>query len=216
MAEHRDGQPRPVAIALGTAHLCGRIKPRRAYCQRSAAAEQAMIALFRRNPTHDAAERAYAAVVAQARQPAFFLRRGVPDTIDGRFELICLHAFLYLRRLKAERPRSAALAQRFFDHMFGDLDRSLREMGTGDLSVGREVKQMAKAFYGRIQAYERGLDRGGEVLEAALTRNLYGTVAAVPAHLVALGAYLRREDAALAVQPAVDLLAGRVEFGAPP
>lgn len=215
-AEHLGGVPRPVAIALGTAHLCGRIKPRNACCQRSAAAEQAVIALFRRNPTRDAAELAYATVVSQARRPAFFAKAGVPDTIDGRFELICLHAFLYLHRLKSERPQSAALAQRFFDHMFGDLDRSLREMGTGDLSVGREVKQMAQAFYGRIQAYEQGLAGGEDVLEAALGRNLYGTVEAPPAQLAVLAAYLRREAAALAGQPAAALLAGRIGFGPAP
>ncbi len=176
-----------------------------------------MISRFRHKSTRDAAALAYASVVAQARRPEFFTACGVPDTIDGRFELICLHGFLYLYRLKSERPGSAALAQDFFDLMFADLDRSLREMGAGDLSVGREVKLMARSFYGRIAAYERGLAGAAGELPAALARNLYGTAPAPPPQiLAAVAAYLRREAAALRSQPAADLLAGRVVFGAPP
>jgi cytochrome b pre-mRNA-processing protein 3 len=82
---------------------------------------------FRRNPIRDAAEEAYHRVVAQARRPEFFAAYGVPDTLDGRFELVCLHAFLFLHRLKPERPAATALGQQFFDMMFADFDRSLRE-----------------------------------------------------------------------------------------
>lgn len=174
------------------------------------------MALFRRNPLRDAAERAYCAVVENGRRPVFFTDFDVPDTIDGRFELICLHAFLYLHRLKNEGDPGASLSQFFFDLMFADFDRSLRELGTGDLSVGREIKQMAQAFYGRIHAYEHGLDEAGEAeLHAALRRNLYGTAAASDAALTAMAAYLRDEAARLAGQDASALLAGTVEFGLP-
>jgi len=175
-----------------------------------------MISLFRRNPEHDAAARAYACVVAQARRPGFFAECGVPDTVDGRFELICLHAFLYLHRLKDEQPDAAALGQAFFDAMFGDFDRSLREMGTGDLSVGRQVKRMAEAFYGRIHAYERGLGEDDEVLRPALRRNLFGTIEPPPEAVEAVTAYVRRETARLQEQPAAALLAGQIAFGPPP
>src|SRR5436309_3467908 len=107
-----------------------------------------MRSLFRRNPLKQTAERAYGGVVAQARRPEFFALCGVPDTLDGRFELICLHAFLYLHRLKPESAPAGEFGQMFFDAMFADFDRSLRELGTGDLSVGREVKKMAQSFYG--------------------------------------------------------------------
>src|SRR3954464_9479373 len=107
-----------------------------------------MLTLFRPNLERNAAELAYCRIVEQARRPGFFTDCGVPDTVDGRFELICLHAFLYLHRLKREQQGASALGQRFFDTMFADFDRSLREMGTGDLSVGREIKRMAEAFYG--------------------------------------------------------------------
>ena len=84
--------------------------------------------------------------------------------------MICLHAFLFLHRLKLEAAPAAQLGQRLFDTMFADFDRSLREMGTGDLSVGRQVKRMAQAFFGRIDAYERGLSGGDAVLKPALAR----------------------------------------------
>jgi cytochrome b pre-mRNA-processing protein 3 len=174
-----------------------------------------MSVAFRRNPSQEAAERAYLRVVEQARLPVFFTEFEVPDTLDGRFELICLHAFLFLHRLKTERPGSTALGQRFFDTMFADFDRSLREIGTGDLSVGRQVKRMAEGFYGRIQAYETGLDADGEALDTALARNLYGTASPAPTTLEAMQRYLRREAARLTAQPTADLLRGDIEFGAP-
>lgn len=174
------------------------------------------MSLFRRNPLRDAAELAYRRIVDQARRPGFFADIEVPDTVDGRFELIALHAFLFLHRLKREQPQAAPLGQSFLDTMFTDFDRSLREMGTGDLSVGREVKRMAQAFYGRIDAYERGLAEDGAALEAALDRNLFGTAPAEPAHLEAMAEYLRREAAQLEAQPTAALLAGEVRFGPPP
>src|SRR3989442_6202813 len=156
-----------------------------------------MFTLFRTIPDQEAAVLAYGRVVEHARQPGFFIAGGVPDTIDGRFELICLHAFLYLHRLKREQKRAARLGQRFFDTMFGDFDRSLREMGTGDLSVGREVKRMAEAFYGRIGAYEQGLEADDAVLRPALARNLFGTAPPPADRLDAMTLYVRREAAGL-------------------
>ena len=172
--------------------------------------------MFRRNPLREAAALAYIRIVEQARRPGFFIDLGIPDTVDGRFELIALHAFLYLRRLKGEQPQSGPLAQRFFDTMFTDFDRSLREMGTGDLSVGREVKRMAQAFYGRVDAYEKGLAGEASALQAALARNLFGTASAAPGCLDAMAAYLYREAAYLDAQPATALLAGEIRFGDPP
>lgn len=170
---------------------------------------------FRRKPVHAAAALAYRSVVEQARRPGFFVALGVPDTLDGRFELICLHAFLYLRRLKGKESPAAALGQRFFDAMFADFDRSLREIGTGDLSVGRQVKRMAEAFYGRVRAYENGLASGDAELSAALARNLYGTVTATPEQLRRITAYIRREAANLDRQPTQFLIAGRIAFDPP-
>lgn len=175
-----------------------------------------MLTLFRSDPLQQAADQAYRQVVAAARRPRFFAGGGVPDTVDGRFELICLHAFLFLHRLKREHPRAKTLSQRFFDTMFTDFDRSLREMGTGDLSVGREVRRMAEAFYGRIAAYEAGLAADDdEVLQSALARNLFGTAPASAAQLSAMTDYARHEAAHLDRQDAALLMAGAVAFGEP-
>jgi len=156
---------------------------------------------------------AYGAIVDRARHPAFFLDGGVPDTLDGRFELLALHAFLVLNRLKRDGAANADFAQALFDTMFGDLDQSLREMGAGDLGVGRRVKVMARGFYGRLAAYERGLGEPATLADA-LRRNLYGTVQPSDAQLDAAAAYLRAQAAALAVVPSETLRAGVVPFAA--
>jgi len=174
-----------------------------------------VISFSQRKSVRGAAEIAYRRVVEQARQPVFFTAFGVPDTLDGRFELICLHAFLYLHRLKSERPRSAALSQAFFDAMFADMDRGLREMGTGDLSVGRQVKRMAQGFYGRIRAYEAGVEQDASALGAALARNLFGTVGESAATTDPIVDYVRCAASQLARQSATELLDGSVRFPLP-
>src|SRR5437588_403686 len=100
--------------------------------------------------------------------------------------------------------------------MFADFDRSLREMGTGDLSVGRHVKRMVQAFYGRIDAYERRLSEGDGVLKPALARNLFGTMQPGEPELAAVARYLRHEAARLRERPVTELLAGEISFGDPP
>lgn len=181
----------------------------------NAGADVIVASLSRRKSVRDAAELAYRRVVEQARQPEFFAGFGVPDTVDGRFELICLHAFLYLHRLKSDRPQSADVAQAFFDVMFADMDRSLREMGTGDLSVGRHVKRMARGFYGRISAYQTGIEGDDASLGSALMRNLFGTVRESAGAIDATVDYVRRATSELARQGAAELLLGGVDFPAP-
>ena len=167
--------------------------------------------LHRRRERRAAVLVAYARIVERAREPAFYLGWGIPDTLDGRFELLALHVFLVLHRLKREPGEAAVFAQELFDTMFADLDSALREMGAGDLGVGRRVQAMAKGLYGRIVAYERGLGDEAE-MTAALRRNLFGTAAASTAQLAAFGAYAHRQTAALTAQPATALIAGAIEF----
>ncbi len=167
-----------------------------------------------RKAVRESAEALYRAVVEQARSPAFYSDAGVPDTLDGRFELVTLHAFMVMRRLQAEPDRTGVLAQALFDTMFDDMDRSLRELGAGDLGVGRRVKFMASSFLGRIKAYEGGLDGGEDALRSALVRNLYGTVPAPADGASAMARYTRHQLEALETQPLDDLVAGRVRFDA--
>ncbi|MEJ0067455.1 MAG: ubiquinol-cytochrome C chaperone family protein [Pseudomonadota bacterium] len=99
----------------------------------------------------------YAQLIEQARTPAFYGALGVPDSLDGRYEMIALHAFIALRRLRRDGGATETFAQALFDAMFADMDRSLREIGVSDLSVGKRVKEMARGLYGRIAAYEAGI-----------------------------------------------------------
>ncbi|NKB21147.1 MAG: ubiquinol-cytochrome C chaperone [Alphaproteobacteria bacterium] len=132
------------------------------------------MAIFSRKKPQDEAHALYVAIVAQARQPFLFKEFGVADSVDGRFDMISLHIFLVLRRLKTDTDRTADLAQCLFDTMFADMDRSLREMGAGDLGVGRRVKAMATAFYGRLSAYEKALQSNDQAeLQDAIVRNIF-------------------------------------------
>ena len=170
----------------------------------------------RRRAERDVAGRLYGDVVRQARRPEFYMNCGVPDTAQGRFGMIALHAFLVLHRLKRDRESGAVLAQGVFDAMFKDMDRNRREMGTGDLGVGRRVKAMAQSFYGCIAAYEAGLEGDDDVLSGALKRNLYGTIKCDNDWLAAMVAYLRREALALDATTLDRLQALGPGFGEPP
>lgn len=169
--------------------------------------------LFRRRPFEREGYLLYGAAVAAARDPAWYLELGVPDTLDGRFDMVALHAFLLIERMREEPgEEAAALSQAVFDAMFSDMDMNLREMGVGDLAVGKRVKRMWEAFHGRAQAYEAALEAGdAAALEAALARNVWrgeppeGAPAGLAAHAVAA-------DAALATQSFAALLAGEARF----
>jgi cytochrome b pre-mRNA-processing protein 3 len=178
-----------------------------------------LINFFRRGPhIEKAAQRLYAAIVRQARQPAFYLDCGVPDTPEGRFEMVSLHGFLLLHRLKRERDRAGGLSQKVFNLIFDDMDQNLRELGVSDLQVGKRVKSMAKSFYGRIKAYEEGLESGNATLEEALERNLFhhGDIPADKESLTACARYLRREAEALDKKDLSEFFKGDISFGPPP
>lgn len=172
--------------------------------------------LFRRPRWRTIAHALYVAIVLQARRPEFYVRCAVPDTADGRFDAIALHAFLVLRRLKQDHARTAQLAQALFDLMFEDMDQNLREMGVGDLGVGRRVKAMAEAFYGRAAAYETASGGDDAALGEALRRNLYRGAAPSATNVAAMVAYMRRETAVLDTLDVARLIEGNLSFGAPP
>ncbi len=156
----------------------------------------------------------YQSIVARSRATEFYEHYGVPDNLDGRFEMIVLHTFLVLNRLKRENQAAAPLAQALYDVFFLDMDESLREMGAGDLGVGKKVKRMAEAFSGRIAAYDGGLaSSSGDALEDALRRNLYGTVKEVdPDTVSAMARYTRHQRDWLARQTWAELGKGAVDL----
>lgn len=169
--------------------------------------------LFGDSAARRAATGLYSAAVDQARSPVFYTDYAVPDTVDGRFDMIALHVFLLMRRLKAGDAGAAEVAQALYDVMFDDMDRSLREMGAGDLGVGRRVKSMAQAFSGRLVAYDTGLDGAADdELRAALARNVFRGGQAPDEALAALARYLRTQAASLDAQPIEAVIGGHAAF----
>lgn len=166
---------------------------------------------FRPQPLASKAALLYEAIVARARDPLFYNHGGVPDTLDGRFEMVALHCYLVLRRLRAAGPAAEEAGQALVDALFADLDANLRELGAGDLGVGKRVKRMAAGFYGRVAAYDRGQADG--TLAEALRRNLFGTVPATSSQTEAMADYVSRAGAVLAAQPLETILAGHPSFG---
>jgi cytochrome b pre-mRNA-processing protein 3 len=132
---------------------------------------------FRRNAEDRSIAALYGVIVTQARSAAFYADFGVPDTIQGRFDLIVLHLVLLLRRLAQESQSVQAFGQRLFDRFCRDLDGNLREMGIGDLAVPRHMRRFGEAFYGRQAAYLAALNaEGGPDFENALARNIFQAV----------------------------------------
>lgn len=172
---------------------------------------------FQDSAVKQAARRIYLRVVEQSRLPAFYVVCGVGDTPDGRFDMIALHAALILRRLKRDGDSTAELAQEIFDLMFADMDQNLREMGVGDIGVGKRVKGMAQGFYGRLAAYDAGLEESGnEELMGALRRNLFRKRSPASLQVAAVANYMRRETASMDAQATESFIAGTVSFGPPP
>jgi len=168
-----------------------------------------MLSFFRRKPLDtEAIVALHAAIVTASRQPALY--DSVPDTLDGRFEWLLLHLFLVVNRLQPEAPE---FTQRLFDHTFSVLDLNVREMGVGDLGVGKRVKAMGRAFYGRATAYAEGLQNG--TLHQALSRNLFGSLPEAPDEATTQPCidYIHRTVAHLAAQPTAQLLQGQISFG---
>ena len=140
------------------------------------------------------AARLYAAVTTRAREPVFFAELGVPDTIDGRFDLVVLHAWLLLDRLRA--LGMTEVSQSLVDALFAGFEDSLRDLGVGDIGIGHRVKKMANAFYGRMAAYDTARD--SNALAEALGRNVYrdeqGNAGALKNYAISARVHLARCD----------------------
>ena len=156
----------------------------------------------------------YGTIVAQARSPAFYLGYGVPDTVAGRLDMIVLHLVLLLRQL-SKAQAAAPTGQQLFDLFCQDIDDNFREMGVGDLTVPKEMRKVAEAFYGRAKAYEAALaDDAQAALEAAVTRNVFGVIEP-PLGARRLAAYMREASRRLDGQSADALANGKLEFPDP-
>ena len=158
----------------------------------------------------------YNSIVEQARRPEFYAALDVPDTMDGRFDLIVLHAGLYLPRLKAVKQEGHRLSQAMFDQMFANLEFNLRELGVGDMGVPRRMKDMLQAFYGRVASYDTALREGNmPQLRAALHRNVYRAADVDPARVDALAIYVRAAAESLKAADDQVIVAGAFEWPSP-
>jgi cytochrome b pre-mRNA-processing protein 3 len=137
-----------------------------------------MMRLFRRGSGQASIDALYGAIVAQARHPAFYRAYGVPDSVEGRFDMIVLHLWLVLRRLRQE-AETRSLGQAVFDLFCRDMDANLREMGVGDLAVPKQMRNIGEAFYGRAGSYDRAIAQDARALAEALGKNVFGTATAL-------------------------------------
>ena len=188
--------------------------------------------LKRKSETQRIGHEIYERIVAQARNPVFFQAAGVPDSMEGRLEMIMLHLILMLDRLKTEGAPGQRLGQRLVEHLMADLDDALRQIGIGDMGVPRRVNKAAAAFAERSRDYLAGLScpgnttpGGGDKLTAALLRHVYGasdasaaghlTLQAATPQAAKLAAYVRAAAGHLATISNNDLFEGRELFPAP-
>ncbi|WP_332660808.1 ubiquinol-cytochrome C chaperone family protein [Brevundimonas sp.] len=163
--------------------------------------------LFRTRPRERLGQPLYELAVRQARDPGFYTQLGVADRIDARFELYTLHVLLLVMRLRDEGERGAQAGQDLFDTYVSALDHALRELGVGDISVGKKMRKLGEALYGRMTAYETPLreDDAG-ALSAGLARNIYESEDAATGERLA--AYALSSRARLAAQDFDAVVAG--------
>ncbi len=154
----------------------------------------------------------YDAIVAAARQPYFYSELDVPDSPLGRYEMLSLHIFLFMRRIKGRTPALKSIGQEVTDEFFRDVDHSLRELGIGDSGVPKRMKKLARMFYGRIESYDKALQHNDHpALAAALARNVRPDAQAWPG-ADALASYVGQTVRHLEDQPDDIIAGGKVTF----
>jgi cytochrome b pre-mRNA-processing protein 3 len=171
--------------------------------------------LFWRSPRRDSIAELYGAIVAQARQAAFYRDYGVPDTVAGRLEMILLHAFLFSRRTRGSTDELRRLGQGVFDRFCDDMDANLREMGIGDLAVPKHMQRIGEAFYGRATAYDAAWAGEAHELADALMRNVFAQDEPRTKQAQRLSDYVKAADAQLSALADSELLQGRIGFPDP-
>lgn len=158
-------------------------------------------------PDRGTAPHLYAAIVATGRAPHWYVQGAVPDTIDGRFDMIAAVLAFVLLRLEGE-PEAVAPSTALAECFIEDMDGQLRELGIGDIVVGKHMGKMMGMIGGRLGAYREGLASDG--LRDALVRNLYRGKAPSEAGLAHVESELRALRDRLAATPTPAILAGEL------
>ena len=154
----------------------------------------------------------YQTIIKQSRRPEFYNILGVPDTLNGRFEVLALHVFFVMYRL-GQDPSLLDTARALSEEVVKDIDRNLREIGVGDLSVGRKVKELTEGLYGRFGAYKDGVEGDDNCLYEALRRNVYSEIAVEEEKIKSLTNYIRQKVEVLATLNVSKFEKGIIDFG---
>ena len=163
--------------------------------------------LRRENPARAAADRLHAAIAERARAAIFYTAFAVPDTVDGRFDLLTLHAFVVLDALQGKGQQADDVATQLATALFGGFEDALRDLGVTDFGLSRRIKAMANAFYGRLETYAVADDTA---LAAAIVRNLYRGDDGQAKRAAVLAHYATAARASTAASAVTD---GAVDFG---
>lgn len=175
-----------------------------------------MFGLFRNKARDAQVSRLYDQILAQSRDPALYLDGQVPDTVEGRTDMMVLHLFLLMHRLNGEQGEIHELARGVCDRFFAELDRAMREMGVGDLTVPKKMRKIADIYTGCSSTYGNALNSADDgELAQALLRNVYGRSQdrQHQAHMLAI--YVRRASRALAATTAASIVGGSIPFPSP-
>lgn len=179
--------------------------------------------LKQRKNLRNVAERLYGAIVTQARAPVFYQNLGIPDSLEGRYEILVVHLVLILERLRAEGPKEQDLARTLVERFVTDMDDAMRQLGVGDTSVPKKVKGAAAGLFERTAAYRQGLAADPAKLAAELGKYLGDGPAAPTGSLenltttgseVVIARYLQDSARMLAAQPLEDMLSKAPQFAA--
>ena len=165
------------------------------------------------NSWEQAAGDVYRVLLMRALEPVFFKKYDVPDTFEGRFDLLLLHVFAVMHvSLKHGGADAEGFNQALFDVMFQDMDQSLREAGKGDMVVPKQMKRMMLAFNGRMNRYEEAFGEGAQAFKDAIAANVYGDTDVKAAHITALGAYIKNNIKAIEKAGADALFSGTLDL----
>lgn len=168
--------------------------------------------LRRRSLTSAIGRKLYDSIVARARAEPFYHDLGVPDTVEGRFELIVLHLYLVLERLRSEGAAGKRLSRVLIETFVTDMDDSMREFGIGDMGVPRRVKRAAAAVYERSAAYAAAQHADAAALAQALLEHIYFGACSDRELPEQLAAYTRSTAVKLEGVGSTSILSGELPF----
>jgi cytochrome b pre-mRNA-processing protein 3 len=182
------------------------------------AGSDTMFGLFRNRSGPGRAQNLHETIMAGVRTPELYTTAGVPDTLEGRFEMVALHGTLLVRRLNEAGAAGRDVAQVLTDAVFENFEIALRETGVGDIVVPKRMKKLAQNYLGRFQSYRSALDEGdADRLAEALARNVFSEASAVAAPGAGLLVrYALDAGEKLAASSDADVLAAQIEWPAIP